>query len=248
LLVPSGPFSVLVLYAAQCSCAAPWPRPGSSRTLSARYMRGAPALRSLRSPLSTAFHSASLRAAGWPSTRRIALRCPVRFAKEVLRLSCIRNRGAGDCPSPPRLTTDLNGFSQRILLPVPGVEPALWLKFEGLNPSSFEPEGYPRNPIPRSYWRVGGHCWSLLLFLVTHAVVCCRSSPLSRSSVLSQSVTVLSRSGDGRGLAGLVYSARSGSLPVSSCPRVGAPVPPSDYVVDSQPSHPIGKSVRWSTG
>ena len=42
---------------------------------------------------------------------------------------------AGDCPSPPRLTTDLNGLSQRILLPVPGVEPAIWLKFEGLNPA-----------------------------------------------------------------------------------------------------------------
>ena len=159
-MVPSGPFSVLVLYAARSSCAAPWPRPGSSRTLSARYMRGAPALRSLRSPLSTACHSAYLRASGWPSTRRIALRCPVRFTKEVLRLSCMRNRGAGDCPSPPRLTTDLSGFSQRILLPVPGVEPALWLKFEGLNPSSCEPEGYPRNPIPRSYRRVG---WSLLV-------------------------------------------------------------------------------------
>ena len=57
-MVPSGPFSVLVLYAARSSCAAPWPRPGSSRTPSARYMRGAPALRSLRSPLSTAYHSA----------------------------------------------------------------------------------------------------------------------------------------------------------------------------------------------
>ena len=135
---PSGPSLIWF-----CLLPSALARPlGRTRALRVPYRRdtcveGPPSC-SLHSLLSTAFNSSYLRAAGWPSTQRIALRCPVRFAKEVLKsdlITCIRNRGAGDCPSPPRLTTDLNGFSQRIILPVPGWNRLLWLKFEGLNPA-----------------------------------------------------------------------------------------------------------------
>jgi len=84
---------------------------------------------------------------------------------------------------PRRLTTDLNGFSQRIILPVPGVEPASLVEVRGVEPQFIRTRGVPEKPIPRSYWRVGGPCLSLLLFLVHLVVVRCRSSHLSRSSV-----------------------------------------------------------------
>mgnify|MGYP005648867913 CR=1 FL=1 len=82
---PSGP-SLFWFYMQPGALARPL---GRARALRGLYRRDTcverPPSRSLHSLLSTAFHSAYLRAAGWPSTRRIALRCPVRFAKEVLK-------------------------------------------------------------------------------------------------------------------------------------------------------------------
>ena len=82
---PSGPSLIWF-----CLLPSALARPlGRTRALRVPYRRdtcveGPPSC-SLHSLLSTAFNSSYLRAAGWPSTQRIALRCPVRFAKEVLK-------------------------------------------------------------------------------------------------------------------------------------------------------------------